>query len=68
MFRKILKFYIFYIFGEMKPSMRAYYPQGLQVKGNKTNVICTNIFSLFIQSIKPNYNTYSQNTLVLGLK
>ena len=52
----------------MRPSMRAYYPQGLQVKGNKTNVISTNVFSLFIQIIKPNYNTNSQNTLVLGLK
>ena len=48
--------------------MRAYYPQGLQVKANKTNVNSSNIFSLFTQSITPNYNTNSQNTLVLGLK
>ena len=65
---EILKFDIFHTFGKLRPCMRSYYPQGLQVKANKTNVNSSNIFSLFTQSITPNYNTNSQNTLVLRLK
>ena len=65
---EILKFDIFYIFGKLRLCMRAYYPQGLQVKANKTNVNSTNIFSLFKQIITPNYNTNLRNTLVLRLK